>query len=111
MGATRGVAVAGIANPQQFFAMLREAGYELVGTMPFPDHHRFTMKDVARIAETARDAGVDLVVTTEKDATRFEPFAPPPFHLLPIPLSLAIDGWESLTASLAQTLARVRAPA
>jgi tetraacyldisaccharide 4'-kinase len=90
--------------------MLREAGDEVVGTMAFPDHHPFTVKDVARIAAAARSAGVELVATTEKDATRFESLQPLPFRLLPVPLSLVIDGWESLTASLEHMLLGARAP-
>ena len=36
------MAVAGIAKPQAFFAMLRDAGLQLEQTMSLPDHHDFS---------------------------------------------------------------------
>ena len=66
----RVVAVAGIARPGRFFGALREQGYEVARELEFPDHHWFTAGDIDRIAKVAREAGADLVVTTEKDAVR-----------------------------------------
>ena len=54
-------AVAGIANPQAFFTMLREAGLTLATTHALPDHHDFT-------DATALPAGP--LVCTEKDAVK-----------------------------------------
>lgn len=103
----RVVAVAGIGKPVQFFAMLREARYDVARTMPFADHHRYRAKDVMRIAAVARAAGADHVVTTAKDAVRFEPLAPLPFTLASVPMSLEVAGWEALTASIEQALVQV----
>jgi tetraacyldisaccharide 4'-kinase len=61
-------AFAGLANNEQFFAMLREHGVTLVGTRGYPDHHHYTPIDVALIRQSAR--GADLLVTTEKDAVK-----------------------------------------
>jgi tetraacyldisaccharide 4'-kinase len=58
------LAAAGIARPQRFFAMLREAGLEIV-EHPLPDHHDF--------AELAWPAGTTDVVLTEKDAVKIAP--------------------------------------
>lgn len=55
-------AVAGIADPERFFATLREHGIDVV-PHAFPDHHAFTDADLA--------FGDDLpVLMTEKDATK-----------------------------------------
>jgi len=55
-------AVAGIGNPQRFFASLRAAGVAAV-EHPFPDHHRYTAVDLA--------FGDDApVLMTEKDAVK-----------------------------------------
>lgn len=56
-------AFAGLANNEQFFQAVGAAG-----TMSFPDHHRYTAADLARIREAAR--GFDAIVTTEKDAVK-----------------------------------------
>jgi tetraacyldisaccharide 4'-kinase len=107
-GASLGVAVAGIGNPAQFFAMLRSAGYRVETTMAFADHHRYTPSDVARIAAATQAAGATVVWTTQKDAVRFEPLGQLPFSLMAIPMRLRVDNWDSLTASLEQTVRRVR---
>ena len=103
------VAVAGIARPKEFFAMLRAAGYRVVDTFEFADHHRFTRSDVDRINAAVQAAGAATpVVTTEKDFVRLEPLAPWPFECQAIPLSLSLEGWDDLAALLTQAIARRR---
>ena len=55
-------AVAGIGDPQRFFAHLKGLGLSCV-PHPFPDHHRFNAADLAAI-----DA--DALLMTEKDAVK-----------------------------------------
>lgn len=55
-------AAAGIGNPGGFFAMLAEAGIDVL-EHPFPDHHRYGAEDFA----VMRDAPI---VMTEKDAVK-----------------------------------------
>jgi tetraacyldisaccharide 4'-kinase len=59
-------AVAGIGNPERFFAMLREQGLR-PREIPFPDHHPFCPEDFAGL-------GGLPVLMTEKDAVKCEPF-------------------------------------
>jgi tetraacyldisaccharide 4'-kinase len=68
----RVMAVAGIARPARFFAALRSGGWEVIREYAFRDHHWFTHRDVEGIARTATEAGVDLILTTEKDAARLQ---------------------------------------
>ncbi|MDQ3281585.1 MAG: tetraacyldisaccharide 4'-kinase [Acidobacteriota bacterium] len=60
-------AFAGLANNEQFFAALRDAGLDVAGTKSFPDHFRYT---AATLRELARDAKGATLVTTEKDAVK-----------------------------------------
>jgi tetraacyldisaccharide 4'-kinase len=106
--AEKAVAVAGIANPQQFFHLLREAGYDITQTLAFADHHVYGRADLARVTAALRDARADVVVTTEKDLVRWESLAPLPFQCVGVPLTLDIDGWTTLTASVEQALVRAR---
>lgn len=55
-------AIAGIANPERFFDMLRRHGLQ-VEAVPFPDHHPFTRK------ELSFDDELPLLMT-EKDAVK-----------------------------------------
>jgi tetraacyldisaccharide 4'-kinase len=69
-------AVAGIGNPQRFFAHLRALGL-VVRPQPFPDHFAFTPEDLAF-------AGDDPVVMTEKDAVKCRAFARCSYWYLPV---------------------------
>jgi tetraacyldisaccharide 4'-kinase len=63
-------AFAGIGQPQEFFGSLRAAGWSVVGSVAFADHHRYSASDLARLGDRARSAGARVLVTTEKDAAR-----------------------------------------
>jgi tetraacyldisaccharide 4'-kinase len=100
--------VAGIANPEQFFSMLRNAGVELKATLPFPDHHSYTASDVDRIKSTLERTGAGVVVTTAKDAVRLGGAGALPFSVTVVPMHLVLEDWDALTASLEAVLARAR---
>lgn len=61
------LAVAGIGNPQRFFAMLREQGLNVEQTKIFPDHHAFKPQDFAILRHRP-------LVMTEKDVVKCERF-------------------------------------
>jgi tetraacyldisaccharide 4'-kinase len=62
--------VTGIARPDRFTTDILSVGWDICGAIEFRDHHRFTARDVRRIAAEARAAGAMIVLTTEKDAVR-----------------------------------------
>jgi tetraacyldisaccharide 4'-kinase len=64
----KALAVSGIANPAYFSLLLRKCGMEDVREMIFPDHHRFTSKDLIAIEKESKEA--DWIVTTEKDIVK-----------------------------------------
>jgi len=63
------LAFAGIASPDKFFATLREAGAVLAGSVPFPDHHAYSDRDLGMLLDRARELGA-VPATTPKDAVR-----------------------------------------
>jgi len=63
-------AFSGIATPENFEHFLRELGANLVYTKRFLDHYRFTGEDLDQVFAQAREAGIDFIVTTEKDSVR-----------------------------------------
>ena len=68
----RVLAFAGIGRPGKFFAPLADSGAILADTIPFPDHHAFTRRDLDRLS--ARATALDArLVTTPKDAVRLPP--------------------------------------
>jgi tetraacyldisaccharide 4'-kinase len=62
--------VTGIARPDRFASDILSVGWDICGAIEFRDHHRFTARDVRRIAAEAKATGSMIVLTTEKDAVR-----------------------------------------
>lgn len=67
------LAMAGIANPQAFVAMLRSSGISVTGTRFLADHHAYTAADVTGAVNEARRCGAGWIVTTEKDWVKLRP--------------------------------------
>lgn len=77
------VALAGIASPEAFFAMLRARGLTLEQTLALPDHHDFKPDDLSACAGRT-------VLCTEKDAVKlFSLPAPAGVRLLAVPLAFS----------------------
>jgi len=64
--------LAAIAQPERFFSDVAAAGWDLVGSMKFHDHHYFSQSDISKIDKAARAAAAAIILTTEKDAVRLE---------------------------------------
>jgi tetraacyldisaccharide 4'-kinase len=96
-GEGRVLAVAGIAHPDRFVAALKDAGWNVVDAMTFPDHHRYTPSDVAVIAAKASSCGATSVFTTDKDAVRFESLGEAArLPLYRVPLTVTFDPADAL---------------
>ena len=96
---TRITVATGIAQPQRVYQYLEDQGAE-VTKIEFPDHHFFTVADVANIKKVFQKSGSQMVVVTEKDAMRliggclFDGFAGTPLYCLPIEVAFA-DGRQA----------------
>ena len=97
------VALAGIANPEAFFDMLRSRGLRLEKTIALPDHHHFTMEDLSALTG-------HTVLCTEKDAVKL--FALPRhagLTLLAVPLEFSPEPafFTALDALLAPLISQL----
>ena len=97
------LAVSGIANPDRFITSLKDAGWNVVDSMTFADHHRYSPKDLDAIASKMTTAGAQAVFTTDKDAVRFELLAPS-FPLYRVPLVVEFDPPQALFESVKAVL-------
>jgi tetraacyldisaccharide 4'-kinase len=92
-------AFCGIGNPAAFLADLRDWGFQIVGHKFFPDHHRFTRKDVSAIEAAAHASGAGGVICTEKDSFNCS-VTWPSFDLWVCSISLRIehedDFWRTI---------------
>jgi tetraacyldisaccharide 4'-kinase len=90
-------AVAGIGDPERFFAMLRDRGIAVV-PHAFADHHRYVAEDL--------QFGSDLpVLMTEKDAVKCAAFAGPRAYSVPVRADLPEAFWVAVLERIAQAAA------
>ncbi len=94
------LAFAGIAAPESFRRTLQGAGARLANLVSFADHHWYTRGNLARLDEQAGKAGVDGLVTTEKDWVRLRRLPPikHPVFVLSVTLVLLSGEAEWLAA-------------
>ena len=90
-------ALAGIARPAQFFAMLQESGLTLAAQEALPDHTDFAGRDRASL-------GAYTLLCTEKDAAKLWAIAPDAWA---VPLEQSLD--EGFYAALDARIAAARA--
>jgi tetraacyldisaccharide 4'-kinase len=64
--------MAGIASPDGFVHTLGDIGAHVVDMRFFPDHHRYTAREVEAVIAEA-EAGGATVATTGKDAVKLPP--------------------------------------
>ena len=81
-------AVAGIGDPERFFAMLREAGIAVV-PHAFPDHHAYTPGDFAFGSKLP-------ILMTEKDAVKCTAFVEAQAYTVPVDAQLPEAFWIAL---------------
>jgi len=60
-------AFSAIGNPSAFLDNLHEWGVPVIGQYSFPDHHKISAADAAKVEVQARAAGANALVCTEKD--------------------------------------------
>lgn len=86
-------AVAGIGDPERFFATLRSLGIAVV-PHAFPDHHGYRPEDL--------DFGSKLpVLMTEKDAVKCAAFASAQWYSVPVDARMPEAFWTALLEKLA----------
>ncbi len=67
------LALAGIANPENFFMLLKENNLDIKKKLVFPDHYKYTKKNLQNIVNIARENNLKIV-TTEKDFSKIVDF-------------------------------------
>jgi tetraacyldisaccharide 4'-kinase len=85
-------ALAGIGNPERFFAHLRGFGLDFA-TREFPDHHAYRPEDL-------RFAGPEPLLMTEKDAVKCRAFAGPEHWYVPVEARLPAEFGDNLLTLL-----------
>jgi tetraacyldisaccharide 4'-kinase len=67
-------AFCGVGNPESFFSLLRDNGYQLRHTQIFRDHYGYQQVDLDRITREAIAHGARALLTTAKDEVKLRSF-------------------------------------
>ncbi len=100
----RGVAFAGIAEPDSFFSLLEKAGLDIREMIRFPDHCGYGEKEIVKIESVAKSANADYLITTEKDAVKLSEYGDRLGRIYSSVLEIRIRGMKSLTDKLDKLL-------
>ncbi len=105
-------AFSAIAAPESFEAALRGLGANVELSRRFADHHRFREAEIRAFAQRCQRRGVDMILTTEKDAVRFprRMELEVPIYLLRVEIEILRGqaGWQECVESICQPGKMVR---
>lgn len=94
-------AFAGIASPEAFRETLQAAGGMITSFLPYPDHHRYTQKDICDINDAARRGQAEMTISTEKDGVKLDAFPELMGHVFLLRITMAISsGQDDFKASI-----------
>lgn len=84
------LAFCGIGHPQAFWDDLERWGFQLAATVAFPDHHRYTLDDIAGLTRAAERHHARALLLTEKDLVNLTVVPPsnPPWFYCRVELAL-----------------------
>lgn len=99
---TRGVAMAGIGNPQRFFNSLTELKIDLTAQYSFDDHHAYQAEELTALAQ-----GQPLLMT-EKDAVKCREFATQDWWYLAVNAKLSAKFDQMLLDKLQQAKTKLK---
>ena len=100
------VALAGIADPDDFFHTVSRLGVRVAERLAAPDHHEYDEEDLTRVVESVRRTGARAVLTTEKDAVRLSTWSSPvPVIALGIDIEV-VRGRRALSEALTKAITR-----
>jgi tetraacyldisaccharide 4'-kinase len=94
----------GIGNPKSFWADLRRWDFEVVETMAFPDHHRYSVEDFQGIIRRADGARARALLTTEKDLVNLAVVPPSTPPCLYCSIELELEDEPTFLATVAARL-------
>ncbi|MDL1966459.1 MAG: tetraacyldisaccharide 4'-kinase [Candidatus Desulfofervidus auxilii] len=70
------LAFCGLAEPVYFYQTCKALNLCISHFLNYPDHHRYTKKDVLHLIEIAKKNKIDTLITTEKDMVKLLAFSP-----------------------------------
>ena len=94
------IAIAGIANPSNFFSLLKENNLNIKKELVYPDHYEFSKNEISNIITEASKENKFLIMT-EKDFFRIKKFNFKNIRYLKV--RLEIDNYDLFINKILQT--------
>lgn len=102
----------GIGNPDSFRRLAVGMGVRIVAERQFRDHHHYTGRDVEDLLRLTNTSGVEVLLTTEKDAAKVVSLFPKESGLLAVHLGTEfLEGRDRLEELVFGLWDRTHAPA
>ncbi len=101
----RVLAFCGIANPDRFFDMLQQLGFDVADAIAFPDHYQYSTKNIEILKARAAKLNATLM-TTEKDWVRINLEMRDTINTLPV--RMRVSDPDKLTAEIFSALEQRR---
>ena len=79
LGGRRCLAFCGIGNPMSFRRILEGMGLDVADFVSYSDHHRYSIEDFKYLKERFETTRAEIIITTEKDASRMSSSELPEF--------------------------------
>jgi tetraacyldisaccharide 4'-kinase len=89
-------AFCGLGQPRTFWRTLETLGIRAAPRLVFPDHHRYTARDLEEIGRHAAEAGAQALVTTEKDMMNLPAGAALPLKVYCLRIGIEIENEAEL---------------
>lgn len=86
------LAFSAIGQPKQFYNLLSQSSINVLETVDFADHHKYSAQDVERLFAIAEAQNINVLITTEKDAVKVKDLTQKAIYAL----KLGID-WDAET--------------
>ncbi|MGE9269348.1 MAG: tetraacyldisaccharide 4'-kinase, partial [Verrucomicrobiales bacterium] len=93
-------AISGIAVPEGFERSLENLGAHVEIRRHFPDHYRFTQREIDAFMDRCVERDMEWIITTEKDAVRFpkpkDLMVPIWFLRIEVDILRGQDAWDEM---------------
>jgi tetraacyldisaccharide 4'-kinase len=106
IGAGPFLAFCGLGNPQQFFRDLENWNISASAHSVFPDHHRYSAADGAKLERATERANAHGLITTEKDAHNLKDADLRSYPVFVAVIDIAVSPEEDFLSLVAGKLAR-----
>lgn len=79
---TKIIAFSGIAHPEYFEQQLNELALDVINSIIYVDHKKYSPQDIQAINKTAQKHNAEAIITTEKDAVKVQEY----LNMIELPL-------------------------